>query len=133
MKLIQIGTKLINLDTVIIVDLKLSLLKLRDNIDIELSKEDIDLFVKQYNLYDTDETKLLLERVSKVVTTNPKYLTKDGIREQLTIKVKYYNLESEFKDLSEGKKMKELSISQLISIYKEIESKIEEIEKDMGF
>ena len=103
MKIVHIGNHLINLDKVIHLDLQSKILYLDSNNEIELSEEETEQFVFNYNLYDTDETKLLLQRLTRVVTSNPEYLTKEGIQEQITIKVRYHKLEDYFKEVTEGK------------------------------
>lgn len=133
MKIVQIGRNLINLDKVIYLSLDNNKLTLEGDVKIELSGQEIDDFIFNYNLYDTDETKTLLERVARVVLSNPEYLTKEGIQEQITIKVKYHQLEDYFKEISEGVKLKELPLNKLLNIYRLIMDKVKEIEKDLPY
>lgn len=133
MKIVQIGRNLINLDKVIYLSLDNNKLTLEGDVKIELSGQEIDDFIFNYNLYDTDETKTLLERVARVVLSNPEYLTKEGIQEQITIKVKYHQLEDYFKEISEGVKLRELPLNKLLNVYRLIMDKIKEIEKDLPY
>jgi hypothetical protein len=133
MKIIHIGRHLINLDKVICIDLNSNTLFLDSNIKIELSGEEAEQFVFDYNLYDTDETKVLLERLTRVVTSNPEYLTKEGIQEQITIKVRYHKLEEYFKEITEGTKLKELPLTKLLTVYKLIQEKVKEIDDESPY
>ena len=127
MKIVHIGNHLINLDKVIHLDLQSKTLYLDSNNEIELSEEEAEEFVFNYNLYDTDETKLLLQRLTRVVTSNPEYLTKEGIQEQIMIKVRYHKLEEYFKEVAEGTKLKDLQLPKLLPVYKLIQEKVKEI------
>jgi len=133
MKIVHIGDHLINLDKVIRLDLRRRTLHLDSNNEIELTEEEVEQFVFNYNLYDTDETKLLLQRLARVVTSNPEYLTKEGIQEQITIKVRYHKLEKYFKEITEGKKLKDLSLTKLLTVYKLIQEKVKEIDDNSPF
>jgi len=133
MKIVHIGDNLINLDKVIRLDLKTNTLYLESNIKVDLSEKESEDFVFSYNLYDTDETKLLLQRLTRVVTSNPEYLTKEGIQEQITIKVKYHKLEDYFKEVTEGVKLKDLPLTKLLTVYKLIQEKVKEIDDNSPY
>jgi hypothetical protein len=120
MKIISIGTKLINLDKIILIDTEKQEIFLENDHSVVITEEELKDFVTQYNLYDTNEIKILLERVSRVVLTNPEYLTKEGIQEQIIMKVKYYKLEKKFKEITGGLKLKNLPIKKLMEVYREI-------------
>ncbi|NCC82029.1 MAG: hypothetical protein EOM04_07155 [Clostridia bacterium] len=133
MKIVHIGNHLINLDKVIHLDLQSNTLLLDSNNKIQLSEEETEQFVFNYNLYDTDETKLLLQRLTRVVTSNPEYLTKEGIQEQITIKVRYHKLEEYFKEVTEGTKLKNLPLPKLLTVYKLIQEKVKEIDDNSPY
>ncbi|NCU41510.1 MAG: hypothetical protein EOM19_02160 [Candidatus Moranbacteria bacterium] len=133
MKIVNIGNNLINLDKVVYLDIQRGTLFLESNKEIHMSEAEIEQFVFDYNMYDTDETKTLLERLTRVVTSNPEYLTKEGIQEQITIKVRYHKLEDYFKEISEGQKLKEMSLAKLLMVFKLIQEKVKEIEDEKPF
>lgn len=133
MKIVQIGTSLVNLDKIVRLNLDNYELILDNNESIILTGEEVEKFVKDYNYINTDEKELLLERVARVVLSNPEYLTKEGIQEQVTVMVKYHELEEYFKELAEGTKLKDINLGRLVIIYKKLQEKIKEIQKDMPY
>jgi hypothetical protein len=133
MKIINIGNYLINLDKVILVDTENRVLHLEDEKRIELTEQQVEEFVVSYNLSDTDETGLLLKVLTRAVMSNPEYLTREGIQERVTISVRYHKLEDYLKEITEGAKIKELPLNKLITVYKLIQEKVKEIEKEYPF
>ena len=133
MKIVHIGENLINLDSVSHINIQSKTLIMNNLEKIFLTEDELEQFVFEYNLYDTDTSKLLLERLARVVTSNPEYLTKEGIQEQITIKVKYHKLEDYFKELSGGVKLKQMPLNKLLSVYKEITEKVKEIDDNSAF
>jgi hypothetical protein len=133
MKIVHIGSNLINLDKVIRLNLENNQLILEEGERITLSEEEVNQFVFDYNLYDTDETKTLLQRITRVVTSNPEYLSKEGIQEQITIKVRYHKLEDYFKEVTEGIKLRDLPLPKLLTVYKLIQEKVKEIDNNSPY
>lgn len=133
MKIIQIGQELVNLDMIIHLNLDNYTLTVVGGETIRLSREEAEKFVKDYNYLNTDEKELLLERVSRVVLSNPEYLTKEGIQEQVTVIVKYHELEDYFKELAEGTKLKDIPLTKLVVVYKKLQEKVREIRKDLPY
>lgn len=133
MKLVKIGSNLVNLDRVIHLSLETHALTLTDGEVIRMTPEEVDQFVKDYNMFDTDDRAVLSERIARVVLSNPQYLTKEGIQEQVTIFVKYHDLKDEFKKMSNGKKLREIGIGRLIDIYRELQEIQKEREKNLPF
>jgi len=132
-KIVQIGRQLVNLDKIVMIDLNSNKLYLENEIEIELTGQELEQFVKDYNYMNTDERELLLDRVARVVLSNPEYLTKEGIQEQVTTMVKYHELEEYFKELAEGVKLKDIPLTKLVVIYKKLQEKIQEIRKGMPY
>lgn len=133
MKIVQIGQMLVNLDMIVYLNLEDYSLTMMGGDVIRLTRDDAEKFVKDYNYINTDEKELLLERVARVVLSNPEYLTKDGIQEQVTVMVKYHELEDYFKELAEGVKLKDITLTKLVVIYKKLQEKIKEIQKDLPY
>ncbi len=133
MKIVNIGRYLINLDKVILIDTETQALKLDDGNEIRLTEEQLEEFVFNYNLYDTEELKFLIKSIGRVVTSNPEFLTKEGIQEKITIMVRWYKQEDYFKEITEGTKLKELSLNKLLLVYKLLQEKVKELEKDLPF
>lgn len=133
MKLISVGDKVINLEKVTIVDPGLGVIYLQDGNKVDVNSDELEKFVREYNYYDTDEVSRLLKKVAKAVVANPEYMTQEEIKNQLTLKVRYHGLEKDLKDLTDGKKLKELSVNELIKVYKEIMEIIKKIDEDSPF
>lgn len=133
MKIVKIGSNLINLDRVIHLSLETHALTLTDGEVIRMTPEEVDQFVKDYNMFDTDDRAVLSERIARVVLSNPQYLTKEGIQEQVTIYVKYHDLKEQFKEMSNGKKLREIGIGRLIDIYRELQEIQKEREKNLPY
>lgn len=134
MKLINIGETLINLDKITMIDLDTMTIYFDKEFYHQFkNQEELDKFVFQYNLYDTEKSDLILERIARVVLSNPEYLTKEGIREQINIWVKYYQWEDWFKEISEGIKLKDLPTNKLMNVFKQIRDRIKEEELDAPY
>lgn len=133
MKLVQVGDKLINLDKVLYLDLETNQLHLQDEKVIDMSQHNIDSFVFDYNLLDTDEIRKAITSITRSVRLDPNLLSKDGLIETITIMVRMYHLTDDLKSLNEGRKLKELSISELVNTYLEIREKAEKIKEERGF
>lgn len=133
MKLISVGDKVINLEKVIMVDPELNMITMEGGIKLDLNNEDIEKFVREYNYYDTDEVAKLITKVAKAVVANPEYMTKEEIKNQLTLKVRYHSLEKDLKELTGGKKLKDLSVNELIKAYRSIMDIIKEIDEKSPF
>lgn len=133
MKIVSIGKSLINLDKVIYVDVEMQIVFLEDKHEIRLNENELEEFIFNYNLYDTDEVKFLLTRIGRIIASNPDYLTKEGIQEQITISVRWHKQEEYLKEITEGVKLKDLPLPKLLTVYKLIQEKVKEIEKDNPF
>jgi hypothetical protein len=133
MKIARIGRNLINLDKIIMFSEEDNVLILEENIRIQLNGTEVEDFIFNYNMYDTDETTLLLRRLARAVLSNPEYLTKEGMIEQITIIAKMKDKEKKVKELTEGKKLKDLSVSKLGEIYKNLLEEIKTMEAESPY
>lgn len=123
MKIIPIGRYFVNLDKVIMITAEKELILEGDN-KIKLSNEDLNEFVKNYNLMDTDEVKDLTKKAIKVLFTNPQYLTEEGVRAEIKRLVDMHNLKDFVVKQNKGKKMKDLDSAEVTDLYKAIVDKI---------
>lgn len=123
MKVIPIGRYFVNLDKVIMITAEKELILEGDN-KIKLSNEDLQEFVKNYNLMDTDEVKDLTKKAIQVLFTNPQYLTEEGVRAEIKRLVDMHNLKDFVVKQNKGKKMKDLDSAEVTELYKAIVDKI---------
>lgn len=129
MKMIMLKDKYINLDLVEQIDENNNLVFQSGN-KIKLTDQELELFIKQYNLFDTDEIHFLIKRMAEVVFTNPIYMTEEGLRADITLKIERYDMKEFAIKHNAGKKFKDLNHKELVALHKAI---VEEYQKDMPF
>lgn len=129
MKMIMLKDKYINLEKVEQIDEDNNLIFESGN-SIKLTDQELELFIKQYNLFDTNEINFLIKRMAEVVFTNPIYMTEEGLRSDINLKIERYDLKDFAIKHNAGKKFKDLNHKELVSLQKAL---VEEIQKDYPF
>lgn len=130
MKLIPIRDRFINLDSIEQVLTREKKIIFNSGNELEINDDDLEVFVKEYNLYDTDELAFITKRMADVLFNNPIFMTKEGMLNDIRLKVERYDLKDFVKDYNKDKKIKDLTHVELVNLYKAL---VEKIQEDMPF
>lgn len=130
MKLIPIRDRFINLDSIEQVLTREKKIIFNSGNELEINDDDLEVFVKEYNLYDTDELAFITKRMADVLFNNPIFMTREGMLNDIRLKVERYDLKDFIKDYNKGKKIKDLTHVELVNLYKAL---VEKIQEDMPF
>ena len=129
MKIIPLGSRYINTDKVVMLNSENKLF-MDGNVVIQLNDEEVQEFVKMYNLVNTDEWEVLLLKVSKVLLNHPVFMTRAGIEAEIKLNAERYDLKSfitEYNKINhEGRKLKELNEKEIVSLHRAMIEKINE-------
>lgn len=130
MKLIPIRDRFINLDSIEQVLTREKKIIFNSGNELEINDDDLEVFVKEYNLYDTDELAFITKRMADVLFNNPIFMTKEGMLNDIRLKVERYDLKDFVKNYNKDKKIKDLTHVELVNLYKAL---VEKIQEDMPF
>lgn len=125
MKMIPLKNGFINLDKIEQIDENNNLIFESGN-KIKLTDEELEMFIHAYNLYDTDEIQYLVRKSAEVLFNNPMFMTEEGLRNDITLKIERYNLKEFAIKFNNGKKFKELNHKELVALYKALVEKVYE-------
>lgn len=119
MKIIPLGSIYINLDQVEQINENNELI-MSSGRKIKLSSEELEQFIRMYNLYDTDHDSFLIKKAAEVLFNNPTFMTREGMENDIRLKVERYDLKRFVIDYNKGKKIRELNHNELVNLYKAV-------------
>lgn len=134
MKLIQLDNYFINLDKVVYVDLEEYQIHMTDGIIISIKNEDqLNLFISKYNQINTNQFESSIEILADTLSRNSDLLTRRQLEEQIIIAVRNNQLEEYFKEVAEGVRLQDMSITKLVEVHRIIKTKIQSDHLDLPF
>lgn len=133
MKLHQISSIAINIDAIEYIDMNENTIYFKSGSSLTLSNKELEFFVIKYNGQNTDEIENAVKSLLRIARLNPNLLTLDGMRDAIISLATRNGLQKTVKELTEGKKLKELTMDKLSKVYIEIVKQSEEIEKKLPF
>lgn len=122
MKMIPLKDGFINLDKIEQIDGDNNLIFESGN-KIKLTDQELEIFITAYNLFDTDEIQFLVKRSAEVLFNNPMFMTEEGLRNDIMLKIERYNLKEFAIEFNKGKKFRELNHVELVDLYKALVEK----------
>lgn len=133
MKLHQISSLVINLDAIEYVDMNNNKIHFVSGNSITMNDDELKMFVYSYNGQNTDEIEKAVKKLLRIARLNPDLLTREGMRDAIISLATRNALQKDVKRLTQGKMLKDLPMSQLAKVYKEILKISEEFERKLGF
>lgn len=133
MKIVQLNRYFVNIDRINYIDLSTFTIYMDNGIELKISEEILNLFIKKYNEINTNEFENSIKILADTLSRNSDLLTKRQLREQVIIAVRMNNLEDYLKEITGGKRLQDLSITKLVEVHRMIKTKIQSDHLELPF
>lgn len=134
MKLVQLSNKFINLDRINYIDLDTYTIYMDNGISLRIDNEEaLDHFIRQYNQVNTNKFEEAVSIIADSLSRNSDLMTRRQLEQQTIIMVRMNDLEEYFKDVAEGERLQDMSITKLVKIHRKIKTKIQSDHLDLPF
>jgi len=133
MKIVQLNRYFVNIDRINYIDLSTYTIYMDNGIELKISEEILNLFIKKYNEINTNEFENSIKILADTLSRNSDLLTKRQLREQVIIAVRMNDLEDYLKEITGGKRLQDLSITKLVEVHRMIKTKIQSDHLELPF
>lgn len=133
MKIVQLNRYFVNIDRINYIDLSTYTIYMDNGIELKISEEILNLFIKKYNEINTNEFENSIKILADTLSRNSDLLTKRQLREQVIIAVRMNNLEDYLKEITGGKRLQDLSITKLVEVHRMIKTKVQSDHLELPF
>ena len=133
MKIVQLNRYFVNIDRINYIDLSTFTIYMDNGIELKISEEILNLFIKKYNEINTNEFENSIKILADTLSRNSDLLTKRQLREQVIIAVRMNNLEDYLKEITGGKRLQDLSITKLVEVHRMIKTKVQSDHLELPF
>ena len=133
MKIVQLNRYFVNIDRINYIDLSTYTIYMDNGIELKISEEILNLFIKKYNEINTNEFENSIKILADTLSRNSDLLTKRQLREQVIIAVRMNDLEDYLKEITGGKRLQDLSITKLVEVHRMIKTKVQSDHLELPF
>ncbi|HHY08627.1 MAG TPA: hypothetical protein GX530_08955 [Corynebacteriales bacterium] len=133
MKIVQLNRYFVNIDRINYIDLSTFTIYMDNGIELKISEEILNLFIKKYNEINTNEFENSIKILADTLSRNSDLLTKRQLREQIIIAVRMNDLEDYLKEIAGGERLQDMSITKLVKIHRMIKTKVQSDHLELPF
>ncbi len=133
MKIVQLNRYFVNIDRINYIDLSTFTIYMDNGIELKISEEILNLFIKKYNEINTNEFENSIKILADTLSRNSDLLTKRQLREQVIIAVRMNDLEDYLKEIAGGERLQDMSITKLVKIHRMIKTKVQSDHLELPF
>ena len=101
MKIVQLNNYFVNIDRINYIDLTTFTIYMDNGVELEISEEVLNIFIKKYNEINTNEFENSIKILADTLSRNSDLLTKRQLREQVIIAVRINELEDYLKEIAD--------------------------------
>ena len=133
MKIVQLNRYFVNIDRINYIDLSTFTIYMDNGIELKISEEILNLFIKKYNEINTNEFENSIKILADTLSRNSDLLTKRQLIEQVIIAVRMNELEDYLKEIAGGERLQDMSITKLVKIHRMIKTKVQSDHLELPF
>ncbi len=133
MKIVQLNRYFVNIDRINYIDLSTFTIYMDNGIELKISEEILNLFIKKYNEINTNEFENSIKILADTLSRNSDLLTKRQLIEQVIIAVRMNDLEDYLKEIAGGERLQDMSITKLVKIHRMIKTKVQSDHLELPF
>ena len=133
MKIVQLNIYFVNIDRINYIDLSTFTIYMDNGIELKISEEILNLFIKKYNEINTNEFENSIKILADTLSRNSDLLTKRQLIEQVIIAVRMNDLEDYLKEIAGGERLQDMSITKLVKIHRMIKTKVQSDHLELPF